>query len=483
MEGGKQGGLTTVWINWERSEDGRYAVGHTKAYVKVLVPWEEGREGVVAQVKITRVARWHVWGEVVSCERIRKEGGREGRGPGVLRGTNPQLYHAAKKEGKELKENTARVTRAGAVAGIGTEAVEAALAADGGVKEGKIEERQEEKSSLFSIMALGKTVKDLLTPLALTTSSSSSSTITSSGSKGESAVPTNNSNSNNANTVLTQNSKDAAAAAVAFRQLGMGLREREGGAAKAADPAPQATAAAAAAAAAALAGCSTKNSCCSSKSSNNNTKASRISSSSSRSSSNMLCCAERGACACSVAATKPDVKKSEGSDTADCAYSAPFLSFPFSSSSLPSSESSAASSSSLVRRLEAPLSSSMPSDGKRHSRRGKFHSPHPEPSPTFSSLAQTPPPQQQHNTGSSEGSSGGNLISSLSPVSTTTMSGGSTTFFSRLFFGRSSSKLSSTSSWLWRGAKAELLSVSFWALMALLSLIVSWLARCVGIVE
>jgi hypothetical protein len=40
-----------VWVNSEMSDDGRHVVGHTKSYVKVLLPYDAALFGGVAQVR------------------------------------------------------------------------------------------------------------------------------------------------------------------------------------------------------------------------------------------------------------------------------------------------------------------------------------------------------------------------------------------------------------------------------------------------
>lgn len=40
-----------VWVNSEMSDDGRHVVGHTKSYVKVLLPYDAALFGSVAQVR------------------------------------------------------------------------------------------------------------------------------------------------------------------------------------------------------------------------------------------------------------------------------------------------------------------------------------------------------------------------------------------------------------------------------------------------
>jgi hypothetical protein len=59
-------GNTRVWVcvGAEVSKDGQYSVGHSKAYVKVLLPRDDTLQGRCALVEITSAARWHVVGRV-----------------------------------------------------------------------------------------------------------------------------------------------------------------------------------------------------------------------------------------------------------------------------------------------------------------------------------------------------------------------------------------------------------------------------------
>lgn len=43
-----------VWVNTEVSDDGRHTVGHTKNYVKVLLPFDPALEGAVVTVSKQR---------------------------------------------------------------------------------------------------------------------------------------------------------------------------------------------------------------------------------------------------------------------------------------------------------------------------------------------------------------------------------------------------------------------------------------------
>jgi hypothetical protein len=53
-----EGGLlcvrAQVWVNTEVSDDGRHTVGHTKNYVKVLLPFDPALEGAVVTVSKQR---------------------------------------------------------------------------------------------------------------------------------------------------------------------------------------------------------------------------------------------------------------------------------------------------------------------------------------------------------------------------------------------------------------------------------------------
>ena len=54
-----------MWFSTEISEDGHHSVGHTKGYVKVLVPLDNNLPGLVKYVKINSSKRFHVEGEIV----------------------------------------------------------------------------------------------------------------------------------------------------------------------------------------------------------------------------------------------------------------------------------------------------------------------------------------------------------------------------------------------------------------------------------
>ncbi|WCJ44229.1 tRNA-2-methylthio-N(6)-dimethylallyladenosine synthase [Euphorbia peplus] len=63
---GMEGRVEKIWIT-EIATDGVHLVGHTKAYVQVLVIAPESMLGTAAIVKITSVGRWSVFGEVIEC--------------------------------------------------------------------------------------------------------------------------------------------------------------------------------------------------------------------------------------------------------------------------------------------------------------------------------------------------------------------------------------------------------------------------------
>jgi len=60
-----------IWINTEVSDDQRFNVGHTKSYVKVLVPGG-GQElmGTTALVRVVSTHRFHVVAEIISVKKI-----------------------------------------------------------------------------------------------------------------------------------------------------------------------------------------------------------------------------------------------------------------------------------------------------------------------------------------------------------------------------------------------------------------------------
>lgn len=57
------GKVEMVWIGSETSEE--YMVGHTKSYIKVLLPLNESLRGKRVAAKIIQIARFHVVGEIV----------------------------------------------------------------------------------------------------------------------------------------------------------------------------------------------------------------------------------------------------------------------------------------------------------------------------------------------------------------------------------------------------------------------------------
>ena len=54
-----------VLFSAELSEDGAHSVAHSKAYVKVLVPYEDDLAGSVAYVNIEKCDRFHILGKLV----------------------------------------------------------------------------------------------------------------------------------------------------------------------------------------------------------------------------------------------------------------------------------------------------------------------------------------------------------------------------------------------------------------------------------
>ncbi|KAF9670608.1 hypothetical protein SADUNF_Sadunf13G0086600 [Salix dunnii] len=61
---GMEGRVERIWIT-DIATDGVHLVGHTKAYVQVLIVAQETMLGTSAIVKITSVGRWSVFGEVI----------------------------------------------------------------------------------------------------------------------------------------------------------------------------------------------------------------------------------------------------------------------------------------------------------------------------------------------------------------------------------------------------------------------------------
>jgi threonylcarbamoyladenosine tRNA methylthiotransferase CDKAL1 len=60
------GQTVKVWFDVEVSDDRKYSVGHTKAYIKILVPLDESLPGRCYLVKIESAARFHCVGSIVS---------------------------------------------------------------------------------------------------------------------------------------------------------------------------------------------------------------------------------------------------------------------------------------------------------------------------------------------------------------------------------------------------------------------------------
>lgn len=63
-----------VWVNTEATPESKYSerhtVGHTKSYVKVLLPFDAELEGCRVTAQVTEVHRWHVVARVLSCRPI-----------------------------------------------------------------------------------------------------------------------------------------------------------------------------------------------------------------------------------------------------------------------------------------------------------------------------------------------------------------------------------------------------------------------------
>ncbi|GMH65228.1 hypothetical protein TrRE_jg4649, partial [Triparma retinervis] len=62
---GMSGKTFDVWFGVDIDSSGTKSVGHTKSYVKVLVPLDEGLVGCRGRVRVGRESRFHVEGEVV----------------------------------------------------------------------------------------------------------------------------------------------------------------------------------------------------------------------------------------------------------------------------------------------------------------------------------------------------------------------------------------------------------------------------------
>uniref|UniRef100_A0A0E0KQU9 Threonylcarbamoyladenosine tRNA methylthiotransferase n=1 Tax=Oryza punctata TaxID=4537 RepID=A0A0E0KQU9_ORYPU len=69
---GMEGKIERIWIT-EIATDGVHLVGHTKGYIQVLVIAPDSMLGTSADVKITSVGRWSVFGEVIEGSVVAKE--------------------------------------------------------------------------------------------------------------------------------------------------------------------------------------------------------------------------------------------------------------------------------------------------------------------------------------------------------------------------------------------------------------------------
>ncbi|KAL6885879.1 hypothetical protein ACP4OV_010140 [Aristida adscensionis] len=69
---GMAGKIERIWIT-EIATDGVHLVGHTKGYIQVLVIAPDSMLGTSANVKITSVGRWSVFGEVIEGSVLAKE--------------------------------------------------------------------------------------------------------------------------------------------------------------------------------------------------------------------------------------------------------------------------------------------------------------------------------------------------------------------------------------------------------------------------
>jgi threonylcarbamoyladenosine tRNA methylthiotransferase CDKAL1 len=69
-----------VWFNTEISDDGRQSVGHTKHYVKVLVPMDPALPGTSYMVDISACQRFHIEGTVVGDNLIPPRSSSAGMG-------------------------------------------------------------------------------------------------------------------------------------------------------------------------------------------------------------------------------------------------------------------------------------------------------------------------------------------------------------------------------------------------------------------
>ncbi|GJN27590.1 hypothetical protein PR202_gb15622 [Eleusine coracana subsp. coracana] len=73
---GMEGTVERIWIT-EIATDGVHLVGHTKGYIQVLVIAPDSMLGASADVKITSVGRWSVFGEVIEGSVAVKEASKK----------------------------------------------------------------------------------------------------------------------------------------------------------------------------------------------------------------------------------------------------------------------------------------------------------------------------------------------------------------------------------------------------------------------
>lgn len=447
-------GPVTVWFNRERSADGQHAVGHTKAYVKVLVPWEEGREGVVGQVKIVGVARWHVWGEMLSWKKIREPRRREGEtksGEVVVRERKGGYPTRGRKERRERRGEGAGVS----VAGKARPATRVE-----GAKAGTAAWWWRWFPRLYPGVGSGNQTYGTEGSYTHRDSQQGNAVVEGNrGSEGEIVVKRESAERRKYSGGIN-NQIDQAAAILPASVPSSSTEKATVATATSSDPPLGHEGAQGGEAMTAV----------------------RLSVASSR---------------------LPDKERPEG----DPSFSASASS---SSSSTSSSIVAAATSSSLPSLFPhashptdgACLPSSLPvphrrsgdispaavstaqgaSEGGVRRREQARHSsavsrPHPH--------ARQPSQQASGKRSNVPEESGKAEVSgeSLSANTSSTLSGGSTSFFSHFFLGGSSARLAPVSSMLWLTAKTEVTSVSFWALLALLCLISSWLAQLNGVLD
>lgn len=437
-------GPVTVWFNRERSADGQHAVGHTKAYVKVLVPWEEGREGVVGQVKIVGVARWHVWGEMLSWKKIREPRGRQGgrkSGEVVVRERKGGFPTRGRKERREMRGEGAGVSVAGkARPATRVEGVEAGTAAwwwrwfpwvYPGVGSGNQTHGTEGSHAHGDSQQNNAVVEG------------------NRGSEGEIVVKREsaerrkyrggiNNQIDQAAPVLpasvpSSSTERATVATATSSEPPLGFEGAQGGEAM---------------------------------------TAVRLSVASSR---------------------LPDKERPEGdpsfSASASSSSSSTSSSLPsiFPDASPPTDGACLPSSLPVPHRRSGDISRAAVSTaqggsegGMRRREQAGHISAFPRPHPHARQPSQAPGKRSNAPEESGKAEVSGE---SLSANTSSTLSGGSTSFFSHFFLGGSSARLAPVSSMLWLTAKTEVTSVSFWALLALLCLISSWLAQLNGVLD